>query len=184
MISIIERPPLILPEDRCPAFPYPEYRPIREEADVPIALEDQVQRLDAGFDRLSLMSFFRFVWLLNTKHHKSLQGYLFKPSVKSGFGSDLLVGAFDGVQNIVTNLDTVKELSSKFAHGFQAAASSDYSAAGDVCLTPISTKFGLRPDPFHWGFSLRLRVVSYDHVQSEAVGRWQTVISVLTRAFS
>jgi hypothetical protein len=182
MISITERPPLELPLESCPAFPYPEYRPIREETDVSIALEDQTQKLGSSFDRSRLNSFFRFVWLLNTHRHKSLQAYLFTPSRMEGFGSDVLVGPFDGIENIVTDLDSVKELSSKLAQGFRAASSSDHSTAGGVCLTPVSTKFGMKPDPLQLGFSLRLRVVSYNVAQSEAVEHWQAIMFLLTPA--
>jgi hypothetical protein len=76
MISIQEKSPLEIPEERCPAFPYPEFHPIQEEADVSIALRDQVERLGSDFDRSALKPFCRFVWLLNTNEYKSLQGYL------------------------------------------------------------------------------------------------------------
>jgi hypothetical protein len=184
-------PPLQLPLALSPACPYePKASPeetgfyaILEEGDEIDAVEDQVLKLGAGFDRTSLEPFYRLMWLLNRERHRSFQSYL--GFLSGGFFSQILLCPIhlESLQPII-DLDTVQNLAADLANRFDAAALAlpFPTSRSRIGFTPLGTKFGI-PPVLDLGFSLRLTTECIGDSDSAALAEWVSLTSLLVTVF-
>lgn len=188
---IVIDPPLRLPLDLSPACPYePKTSPedtgfyaILEEGDAIDAVEDQVLKLGAGFDRTLLGPFYRLIWFLNGERHRSYQSYL--GFLSGGFFSQILLSPIhlESLQPII-DLDTVRSLANDLATRFDAAALASLfpTSRSRIGFTPLGTKFGV-PPVLDLGFSLRLTTECIGDSRSAALAEWVSLTSLLVTAF-
>jgi hypothetical protein len=188
---IVIDPPLELALHLSPAWPYePKASPedtgfyaILEEGDAIDAVEDQVLKLGAGFDRMSLGPFYRLMWFLNRESNRSFQSYL--GFLSGGFFSQILLCPIhlESLQPII-DLDSVQDLATDLAARFDAAALASLFPMGRsrIGLTPLGTKFGI-PPVLDLGFSLRLTTECIGDSSSAALAEWVSLTSLLVTVF-
>lgn len=183
-------PPPTVSEESSPAYPYDGFFAILSEGDVTTAIEDQVLKLGPDFDRTELAEFCRLLWLLNdTTRHKTFQAYLRFTDGNSentgGFVSEILLCPFDAEsRQFVIGLDDITRMAFDFKTRLtKATASADNKRDCSIRLTPLRTKFGVRPQPPTWGYSLRLRAETFADSPHQAVARWKALIGAMNKAF-
>jgi hypothetical protein len=206
VVSILVHPPRDRGKGKRPAFPYKRKRPdrmdewgyveIRDENDAADAIRDQVNRLDATFDRNLLFPLHRLLVLLKTDRYKTIDCLLHflgdgDPNLhgfKAGFTSDFILICTDpDTSTPICHRTAVDDLRTDFLGKFMSVGMSVNMSGKEsrrtIRLLATVALFPTPSAPERTGLSLEMIVRGYGDTKDVAAQQWHTVITLLVSAF-